>query len=240
MPPAKRKRTAKQRYGKKRQRTSSTVPISQYYNQPESKEQTTTIIRSPGPVPDRIIAKHKYVDEISADGTRIDWEYNLNSTFSPRYSPSGGHQPYARDTYAGLYNRYRVFAVRYKISFDAVATATGSYRAAILWNNILTSENNYTLVAERPHSRSVVFAYQNSKVLSGHLSLPRINGQTKTSYMGDDRFQATAGTSPSENIMLHIVLTDNGGTAVASSVCVARVELTYHTEWFDPLLIAQS
>jgi len=205
-----------------------------------AKARTTTIVRGPGPVPDRTIAKHKYVEEFASDGTRADWELNLNSTYSPRYSPSGGHQPYGRDTYAALYNRYRVFAVRYKVTFDAVSTATGSYRGMLLWNNALTAESNYLLTSERPHSRTCTFAHTSSKTLKGHLTLAKINGQTKTSYMGDDRFQAAVGSSPTENIILHMVMTDNGGTVLAAGIGTIRVELQYFVEWFDPLPIAVS
>lgn len=236
MPPYKRKRTAKQRSNaKKRARTYSSIPLPV-----RQEEKTTTVVRGPGPIPDRCIAKHRYVDEFASDNARADWELNLNSTYSPRYSPSGGHQPYGRDTYVTLYNRYRVFAVRYKVTFDAVATATGNYRGLIVLNNQLGSESNYLTSQEKPHSRFVSFAYQNSKTVYGYISLPKLNGQTRTSYMGDDRYQALTTASPTENMIMHIVMTDNGGSALNTGIGSIRVELTYYTEWFDPQTLAGS
>lgn len=204
----------------------------------KAKARVTTVVRGPGPVPKRVITKHKYVEEWASDGVTLDRRYNLNSLYSPDYT--GGHQPYGRDTYAGLYNRYRVFAVRYRVFYSTTSSATTTYRGCLLWNNDSSAQSNWGLIAERPGSRTTEFSWTRHSVLKGHLTLANITGVTPVQYKTDDRFQAQAGATPSETIALHVFHADNTGNPAAANIVQIRVQLTFYCEWFDPLDLAQS
>lgn len=206
-------------------------------NYGQTTPRVTTVVRAAGPIPPRMVAKHKYVDLYSSAGTNIDNNrINLNSMFAPMYT--GGHQPYGRDTYAGLYNRYRVFGVRYRITVSS--TSQTNMNATIMWNNDPTLETNATLTSERPCSLSQNLSWASPCVFQGHLTLSRITGVPNSTYKSDDRYQATVGTNPSESIIMHILLYDSLGNAVSAGYASVRIELTFYTEWFDPQNIAQS
>lgn len=216
--PSKRKRTAKQRAA-------------------SSRARVTTVVRAPGPVPPRSIVKMRYVDLVASNGTTMDHLWNLNSTFDPNLTGTG-HQPYGRDTLTTLYNRYRVFAVKYKVTYTTAATQ-GCY-GIISWDNEATTYTNSTLMQENPKSRMMVVTPDKPAVFRGHLSLARIVGQTPAQYKADDRFQALSTTDPAENIIFHTGHIGLDGTILSSSALFIRVQFTYYVEWFDQNKLGQS
>jgi len=215
-------------------------PSRKYYKakrKAKAKARVTTVVRAPGPLAPRTICKMKYVQEIKTDGVNHDYIFNLNSTYDPDRTGSG-HQPYGRDTYAALYNSYRVFAVQYKIYFSS--NTVTSCRGALMWNTATSAINNYGLINEFPKSRTCIYGVNAPRTLSGHLTLANIVGVTKTQYKTDDRYAAVVGANPAQYLCLHIFNSDNDGDALASDVGQIRVELKYFVEWFDPVDMSQS
>jgi hypothetical protein len=234
----KRHRTAKQRYGVPRSIPLAVVPRSynRSWNRYGNRSRVTTVVRGPGPIPPRAIVKMKYVEEVVANGTTLDHLWNLNSTFDPNRTGTG-HQPYGRDTYATLYNRYRVFAVGYRILINTPTVV----RCTLLWNNETSNFNsNPYLAAETPKAINKTASSTNPCVFKGHLTLSNIVGQTSMQYKSDDRFQAQAGADPTESIILHTIIYNPDGSAVTASGYQMQVQLTYYVEWFDQNGLSQS
>lgn len=197
----------------------------------------TTVVRAPGPIPPRSIVKMKYSHTFSSNGAAIDHMFNLNSTFDPDRTGTG-HQPYGRDTYFTLYNRYRVFAVQYHVTFMSATNFTGY--GMLAWDNSAALITNAELWQETPKTMTKIYTATSPAVFSGHLRLPNIVGVTSTAYKGDERYQAVGGSDPSEFIILHVGMANLDNTAVSSGAVTARVQLTYHVEWFDQFSLGQS
>jgi len=165
---------------------------------------------------------------------------NLNSIYDPDRTGTG-HQPYGFDSLAALYARYRVWAVKWKVTFHAGSLA---YFAAVLPSNgalatAVTNQQSFTLACESPRSVAISQSQgANSTIVEGSLNLNDLNGTTIQEYMADDRFQGTtSGSGPSEVILLNIPSYNNNGTTVTFDI---MIELEYLCELHDPFMLAQS
>lgn len=188
-----------------------------------------------GPVAPRTLTRMRYVESIAGNGSTLDQVWNLNSTFDPNRTGTG-HQPYGRDTYAVLYNRYRVYKVKAKFSCNS--SDTGGSRIIVVPTNTATAFTNPTLAAEQPRAFVGNFNTGNPYTFSKTYNLASIVGQTSAQYKSDDRFQALATADPSEVIALHVLITDAVGGVVSN--VFYTVEFTYFVEWFDPEPLSQS
>lgn len=189
--------------------------------------------------PKRVILNMPYADVISRTnvvGGFQDYQFRLNSLHDPDLTGTG-HQPLGYDQWTGFYGRYRVFAVSYVIQFCSQNNATGN-TFAICPTNSSTSFSSMSQAMETIQSRyRVTGAGENVCVFKGKYYLPKIGGDTRVSYMADDRFQAQIGNNPVEVMILHLLAADNTGATFAYTV---DVKLVYHCELFDPHQIAQS
>lgn len=195
----------------------------------------TTVVRAPGPIPPRMIVKMKYSEAYTSDGVTMDHLWNLNSVFDPNRTGTG-HQPYGHDTYISLYNRYRVFAVRYLITISGTGTGYGM----IGWDNATTTRTNASLWQETPKSRVKLWTPTQPAIFTGRISLPSITGVTHATYKADDRYQSQQGQDPAENLILHTGIANADNSTVAASAAFVKVQLEYYVEWFDQFTLAQS
>lgn len=190
--------------------------------------------RSLNPIPQRMIVKHKYATSVSVaagGGALASYIFNLNSMWDPDRTGTG-HQPYGRDTYATLYNRYRVISCSYRVACIP-STPARVIQIAALPSNIAPGVTSMFEVREQPRCKYVLQqpgAAQ--KILSGKVYIPSLVGRTKAQYMADDNYQAQIGSSPSELALLNLyagAITDDTTT----DTFYFNVELEMTCEWFD-------
>lgn len=202
---------------------------------------TVNVNRALQPIPQRYICKMKYADVFNLSTSAISpigtYRFNLNSIFDPNRTGTG-HQPYGHDTFATLYNRYRVI----KCTYNIVATSSTNYavQVAALPGNEEISPSTATEARENPRCRYIVQGVGSPlKVLRGAVHIPSLVGRTKSQYMADDRYQAQFGASPNELAILNIFggLIGDGAT---TDTIVCNIELTYTVECFDYKHLAQS
>jgi len=202
---------------------------------------TVNVNRALQPIPQRYICKMKYADTFSLTTSGINamgtFRFNLNSIFDPNRS-GGGHQPYGHDTFATLYNRYRVVKANYNI----ICTSSNQYavQVAALPGNEEIAPANTTEARENPRCRYVVQGNGSPlKVLRGSVHIPSLVGRTKFQYMADDRYQAQFGASPNELAVLNVFGGLIGDSMVTDTI-VCNIEITYTVECFDVKHLAQS
>lgn len=203
---------------------------------------SVNVVRGRGPVAAKTIVKLKYADGFTSASTPIDYVFNLNSLFDPNFT-STGHQPYGRDTYATLYNRYRVFRTDYIISCSSLAsTTTATYRVIVGANNTQTAYTSADTAAESPNFRTFhVQGASTSIMIKGSYYLPSLTGVTPKQYASDDRFQALMSADPAESLCLHVVnSTTAGDTSPGAGTLVYNITLIFHCELFDPLELSAS
>lgn len=217
--------TARRRYKKKAYRR-------------RGKMNRTTVVASVGqsPIAPRLITRLKYSQAFSTSltsGLMHDQSFNLNSVYDPDYTGSG-HQPYGFDTLATIYNKYRVFATKYRV--DCINNA-GQGRVIIITNNTQTSFNSADAgyLMELPRSYTKIWDQTKSISCGGKVNLPKLTGVTPAVYKASDLYAALTTASPSEQLVLHLCWLANG-----SSTLVYSVTLEYYVEFYDPKDLAQS
>lgn len=184
----------------------------------------------------------KYEEIISqslATVTATNQVFNLNSLFDPNRTGTG-HQPYGFDQLAAIYNRYRVWETRWKVTFHA--ESQGFYVLSVPSNGALaTSIVDGSSFQSAGEIRGAVTKSQgtgaNSVFLRGRMKLNNLNGTTPTEYEGDDRFQALTSSSPSELLLLNIGTYNPSGSTTAIDFVV---ELWFYVELHDPFILGSS
>lgn len=193
-----------------------------------------------GPVPAQTIVTLRYAQAWKNDGVNYDQRFNLNSIFSPAYS--GGHQPLGRDQYATFYNRYRVTKVKATIVAGAITSYTGgSLKLVVVPDNSTASLSNMeTSTEQRNASVHVSQASNFGPVVCRRTFYPnQITGVTTKEYK-DDRFQSTMTAKPSEDILLHVCITDIYNNVPAADTIHLSALLEYTVELFDAVPLAAS
>jgi len=194
-----------------------------------------------GPIAPSVFVRLRYVAAFTSDGTLFDHVYNLNSIFDPDRTGTG-HQPLGHDQYANFYNRYRVWSTRVKILYQA-SGAVSSSPAAVGY----VADNNGSGYGALDNAFEQQGSFQTicnpggpAITIVRNFNLWEITGVSKADYK-DDRFQAIFGSDPSEVIVYHAMYGQvaNGSASVSGHV-LARVQLDYNVELYDPLSLSSS
>lgn len=190
------------------------------------------------PFAPRCLVRFRYSEDLArvlTTGTVDDYQYNLNSIYDPNRTGTG-HQPMGHDNYAAIYDRYRVYAVSWRITFPPTSDM---YHVTVVPTNSATSYSDHSLACETPRAQTKSLGWYGgtSAVLKGKIYLPALIGSTTTQYKADDRFQANFGTSPTESTILHIVTYNPSSGSITVR---PNVQLFFHTELFDPIQLGQS
>jgi len=190
------------------------------------------------PFPPRFRTLENYSDIITYSltaGIMQDYIFRLNSTFDPDLTGTG-HQPTGRDTYATIYNRYRVLGVKWRLQLSVRDNAT--ILLAAIPNNTATP---YATTASDLMEQSrcvwvVAHTSLDQAIINAGVKLHDLTGVSVQEYLSDDRFQSLASTSPTEVLDLHlsVLSLDNAPNTRV------WVSLEYEVEWFDPLPVSQS
>jgi len=191
--------------------------------------------RTLNPVAQRAIVKMKYSEAV-ATGTDGLYTFNLNSVFDPNRTGIG-HQPYGHDTFATLYNRYRVISCGWRIQCLVPSSGNAVNVGCLPANEVLL----FTTVSEMRENPRAKYITQSpgggALTLHGKSYIPSLVGRTKAQYMADDRYQAQVGSSPSELAILNIITTSNVDVPLQATI---QVVLEYTVEWFDVKHLNQS
>lgn len=186
------------------------------------------------PIPQRYICKMKYAEDVTSDALNGRYQFNLNSVWDPNRT-GVGHQPYAFDTLASLYNRYRVISCGYRITSPS-GTVTRQF--GCIPTNESVSFSTFAELKENPRAKYVTqMNGGNAQIVKGKVYLPSLVGRSKAQYMADDRYQAMTDNSPNEQAILSIFTANQLGAPTASDI---NVLLEYTVEFFDVKPLVQS
>lgn len=196
-----------------------------------------------GFMPPRKLVELRYRDYVAmgsiVTGAATVYVFRLNSIFDPDRTGTG-HQPYGHDTLALMYNRYRVNAVKYKVTFGGLADAclfacvptNGSLQA-------IATLADFDLATELPYAVSGLTGAQGTPnvVFERLIDLNELNGSKKVEYSTDDRFAAIFGSNPTEVIDFNVLAYNPSATTFTIR---GHVELQFYCEVYDPILQAIS
>lgn len=199
----------------------------------------TFVNRALNPIPQRSIIKHKYATSVNTLTPSGLYYFNLNSMWDPDRS-GVGHQPYGRDTFAGLYNQYRVIGCKYtvEVSSNSGTILVGTYVGNEQFTYVAVG-GDFNELKENPRARFVSQAPGGQiKKIHGYASCASILGRTKAQYMADEATAAQVNNNPGENCVLTIATATTAG--VPQTGASVMVMLEFITEWFDPVSLVPS
>lgn len=202
---------------------------------PRRKARKTVNVNSAlQPIPQRYICKMKYAEDVTTDGLTGMYRFRLNSVFDPNLT-GVGHQPYAFDQLATLYNRYRVISCGWRITSPS---STANRQVGAIPSNEAVSFATFAELKENPRAKYVTqMLGGDAQLIRGKVYIPSLVGRTKQQYMADDRYQAEVTSNPAEAAVLNILAANQTGIPVASDV---NIILEYTVEFFDVKPLTQS
>lgn len=191
----------------------------------------------------RQLVKLKYSSNgslnITGGSQKAQYSYNLNSLYDPDRT-GGGHQPRYYDQWMTLYNYYRVYACKYTI------------RGATNVANVLTActiatpyaPPTYSFsedVSELPFTTTRVLQFQTTNYNhSAKISLPKLLGETRTQFMGDDANTGSISTSPAQVACITLAIFPTDPANVSNQDLQYTIDLVYYAELFNIINVASS
>jgi len=160
--------------------------------------------------------------------------YLLNSIYDPNSSGTG-HQPYGHDTYATMYNKYRVIGCRVQLIFTTPGAANDIICVMAPSSNTSSGMTGLQLyqVQEWPQSVCGILPSTGERrcVLQANYDMATQAGVSKAVYLAGDEYEAAIGSSPNKAVYL----TFNSGCVdgTGSVQCKVQVYLEFDVLFFD-------
>jgi hypothetical protein len=174
-------------------------------------------------------------------GAVSTYQFRVNSIFDPDYT-GVGHQPLGHDQWATFYNRSRVRGCSYTVTFTNLSS-TEEVEVAVECRPNSTVNTVYDTIREGPLCafKSILgIAGSNNAIRStkGYASVAKIRGTTPARVSAESDFQAVIGNNPPIEVFLNL---HQQNQDVNTAVTIrARVDITYHVEFFDRKIQTQS
>ena len=195
------------------------------------------------PFANEYITQCKYATNVKTAGVGDPFHvFRMNSIYDPDQT-GVGHQPYGHDQLAEIYSRYRVNGFKYEIwgTNNSSGTNCALQIHAVPYNG--TADPAFFVSSiqamEIPNSKTGCTTAGGTTAavggeacyLSGYIDLATFTGRSKSQYKADDRYQATMGTNPAEEMTFFV-----GGSSMDTGQWADgafTVKLTYFVECFD-------
>lgn len=191
------------------------------------------------PVPDRYVTKMRYSEGITFACTspHVLFPYTLQSSIYDPDLTAAGHQPLWRDQFAAMFQRYRVFGIKYQLYMRNTNVSQLTV-IATQHSSVSTTDTSFNLLLERGTARYKFLDSNNSQsnYLGGYLSVPKVYGLSTAQFKADDGFDALVGANPTKLAYLHLYALTRNSTADIN----CQLILTYYVEFYDRIQVAGS
>lgn len=196
---------------------------------------TVTVKNGTNPFPDKLYTKLKYTDVKDFGTVSVGFQqYRMNSIYDPDVT-STGHQVYGHDTYAYIFQKYRVHRIDWKIRFVNASSDIPFICVVNQMPDDVTygSASQVLLLSESADVKSGIASYRNKEcVLSGHALIRDIIGMTKQQYMCSDTLvSAIFGANPTQDCMLNLAAVTSDSTTTAR--LIMYIDLEYWVELYE-------
>lgn len=182
----------------------------------------------------------RYVQQISISPgvTASAHSFRINSMYDPDFTGTG-HQPLFRDVMSGIYARYRVNSVKYKI------TCMQGNANQLLVGVFATQDTGYNPNLDQFQNiiekRNTDWRFQNVNtppvVLKGRLTCAKVAGVTRQAYKDERSYSGAVGADPALPLFLTIFCQEllSGSPGVQF-----MVELEFNTTYYEPVVQPQN
>ena len=179
-------------------------------------------------------------------GTTL-YAYRLNSLFDP-YNPQAiSGQPLGFDQYSAFFQRYRVHATKYHVtwfnpgSVNGTELRVGTYVAPD--GTAIPAGQSFSIMNELPNAKSTHLSVAPGASwranLSGFQRLSRLQGVSKADYNGDDDFEAEFGANPIKSPLLYLYAW-NPQDFMDNATVYYEIKMTFYASLFKRKPLSQS
>ncbi len=202
---------------------------------------TTTVIKSPSVLLDRLQVKLKYATTNTSSSTVIPPAHLIRTSIFDPDVTAGGHQPLGRDEWNYFFNRYRVTGIGYK--FIASNTSTTEHaQCCVIQKPVATAITNANTMFETPYAKCRVLSPEGSGtasvVFKGYMSAAKALGIKRIRYDTDDVYSAVMSANPAQTAYIHLysIGSDHVTLTMVRWTCI----LTYYVTLFDRHTLTES
>nr|QXP07587.1 MAG: putative capsid protein [Arizlama virus] len=173
-------------------------------------------------------------------GTAAAYQYISNALYDPNYT-GGGHQPLGFDQWAAFYNKYRVYGMKYTITFT---NQSSTYWAdiALLKRPTATLPVSMSQTLEQPYTQKGCLAPIGSgrclQVMKGYVSNRKVLGVSKAQFDADDTFAAAVNSNPSNGVYFSVLVMNQN--AASTMTVNFRADLVFYACMYDRVNLSQS
>jgi hypothetical protein len=198
--------------------------------------QSPRVIETPGTplsgIPDSLIVRLRYSDQfdIIPGASYGQYTFRGNSVFDPDYT-STGHQPMYHDTYASLYEKYKVVKSTVRATFIN-RSATDPASVVIIPHSEVLTLTSYELASETPYAKKTLqipIAARVTMTILHSMSTSQVLGITHGQFQDED-YSALVSANPVSIWYWNFGAFSFGASNVSVSV---TVDFTYDVIYYD-------
>lgn len=194
-------------------------------------------------IPERFVTKVTYNAYLTVGNGTSDYAsyyvFRGNSIYDPDFTGVGG-QPLYHDQLALLYQQYKVYGSKIKVSW--INNGTSHARLAVTPANTSTAFTDIEQATEQQRATNrhltVKGGARDMVVISKYASTSNILGFEGKSF--DDSAEADFGANPTEEWYWHLTAESGIPSSTYYLSTYAEVQLTYYIECFEPIVLARS
>jgi len=197
----------------------------------------TVVSLKVAPCPNAMRTKMRYTERVSltaTSGVYTQQFWKLNGMFDPNYSGTGT-QPEGFDSWMALYQRFRVYKSKIKVTVTSVGAtaALSSYRAVLVPQVAVTGENTMAGAADSPYAQQRFNQGNTNRPLVLTMTMPvsKFLGVSPQAVLEEFNYCGTGSGDPSQTVFWAVYVEP---LDLASSVQMfLYCEITYYTDLYE-------
>jgi len=204
----------------------------------------TVVSLKVAPCPNTMRTKLRYTERVSltaTSGVYTQQIWKLNGMFDPNYSGTGT-QPEGFDQWMTLYDRFRVYKSKIKVTVTSVGStaALSSYRAVLVPQVSFSTENTMAGAADSPYAiqRFNQGVTNRPMVLTKTMAVSKFLGVSPQAVLEEFNYCGTASADPSQSVywVVYVEPLDQASSVQMFLYC----EITYFTDFYEHNLLDAS
>lgn len=162
------------------------------------------------------------------------YQFRLNSVYDPDYT-GGGTQPPYFDRLTSMYANFRVIAAKYRVRTVGIS---GNIQLLSVWTAAVATAVNSTAAAmSQTDARTLTTSAYNDidgNVIKRYIPIAKGFGVERAEIETDSDYSGSASANPNKVLYLNLYAGNMYGTTTSQAYSV--VEITYYTEWSNPIV----
>lgn len=199
---------------------------------------STLRLKSASVVPDRMITKLKYHDDIifTSGAVRTVNVFRGNSLFDPDQT-NVGHQPLGFDQWSSFYSKYRVYASKIVCKFVSQEETVPLFIIVVPLNDNTTPSTDAGFETAYAKTATMTgYQAKGEKTVTNYMATAKIKSIKSIEY--SEQYSALISASPAQEWFWYVICGSVDRTATPDAM--AEITITYYCELFDRINLAVS